>query len=371
MGLIVQLVLAWFTLLLTLLERLLDACRFETWLSVFDVSPNRIFRVQDSAVLILNAEDGIGQTAALKYSELGYTVFALCPDHQRGISVATRGPSSVSSILYFWHLKKERSPDHPWGLIAPIVVDISSKADRLRAYETVKAYCSDHSLHLTALIAFPPIYETPSESTPPSSAATHPLVQGPLTHLRPKFLPLSFSKDSVWQDSVFREITEPVLIIQEYIRLLKDSSGRVIIVSGCSQGRFLSGYRFGCRSTLDEARRSIAHSVGCELKPFGVKVSSLVSGLLAAPNLPAQKILDELNMCAKRTDPDIRRRLGANLGRADALESVHRLFTVTDGDLLAVIQRITNSRHPKVDYYIGVHPFIRSAWNALAKLNSV
>jgi hypothetical protein len=147
------------------------------------------------------------------------------------------------------------------------------------------------------------------------SADAHPLVQGPPTHLPPKFLPLSFSKDSVWQDSVFREITEPVLIIQEYIRLLKDSSGRVIIVSGCSQGRFLcesihrnqtykfpasryptAGYRFGCRSTLDEARRSIAHSVGCELKPFGVKVSSLVSGLLAAPNLPAQKILDELQV---------------------------------------------------------------------------
>jgi hypothetical protein len=126
---------------------------------------------------------------------------------------------------------------------------------------------------------------------------------------------LSFSKDNVWQDSVFREITELVLIIQEYIRLLNDSSGRVIIVSGCSQGRFLcesihrnqkykfpasrhptAGYRFGCRSTLDEARRSIAHSVGCELKPFGIKVSSLVSGLLAAPNLPAQKLLDELQV---------------------------------------------------------------------------
>ena len=40
---------------------------------------------------------GIGQSAALKYSELGYTVFALCPDHQRGISVTTRGPSGVSS----------------------------------------------------------------------------------------------------------------------------------------------------------------------------------------------------------------------------------------------------------------------------------
>ena len=143
----------------------------------------------------------------------------------------------------------------------------------------------------------------------------HPLAQGPSTHFPPKFLPLSFSKDSVWQDSVFREITEPVLIIQEYIRLLKDSSGHVIIVSGCSQGRFLcesvhrnqkyqfsaskpptAGYRFGCRSTLDEARRSIAYSVGCELKPFGVKVSSLVSGLLATPNLPPEKMLDELQV---------------------------------------------------------------------------
>jgi hypothetical protein len=58
MGLIVQLVLAWFTMLLTLLERLLGACTFETWLGVFGVSPSRIFRVQDSAVLILNAEAG-------------------------------------------------------------------------------------------------------------------------------------------------------------------------------------------------------------------------------------------------------------------------------------------------------------------------
>jgi len=262
---------------------------------------------------------GIGRSTALKYSELGYTVFALCPNHHRGISVVTSVPSSVSSasntscvsscdlrwqqILYSWHLRKERSPDHPWGIIAPIIVDISSKADRLRAYETVKAYCSDHSLHLSALIAFPPIYESPSESTSPNSADTH--TQDRFT---PKFLPLSFSKDSVWQDSVFREITEPVLIIQEYTRLLKESTGQIIIVSGCSQGRFLCESihrnqipslpaniptaRSGI-STLHGARRSIAHSVACELKPFGIKVSSLVSGLLA---MPTQRVLDELQV---------------------------------------------------------------------------
>lgn len=84
----------------------------------------------------------------------------------------------------------------------------------------------------TALIVFPPIYENPSESALPHSADT-------ISQDRSKFLPLSFSKDGVWQDTVFREITEPVLIIQEYIRLLKKSSGQVIIVSGCSQGRFI------------------------------------------------------------------------------------------------------------------------------------
>lgn len=136
-------------------------------------------------------------------------------------------------ILYSWHLKKERSPDHPWGLIAPIVVDISSKADRMRAYETVKAYCSDHALHLSALIEFPPSYEGSSEPSSPHSA--DPIRQNPLPR---NLLPLAFSKDDVWQDAVFREITEPVLITQEFARLLKKSSGRVIVVSGCTESRF-------------------------------------------------------------------------------------------------------------------------------------
>jgi len=358
MGLILQLWLTWLAMFLALLETL----TFEIWLSVFGGWSSQIFQsVEDSAVLILNAEDGVGRSTALKYSELGYTVFALCPDRQRGTPFATGGPSSVSSILYSWHLKKERSPDHPWGLIAPIIVDISSKTDRLRAYETVKAYCSDHSLHLTALIAFPPTYENLSELTFPHSAGPH--SQEPPTNLHPKFLPLSISKDDVWQDSVFREITEPVLIIQDYIRLLKKSSGHVIIVSGCSQGRFLS--RYGFNSTLDDTRRSIAHTFGSELEPLGIKVSSLVSGLLAIPTLPAQRILDELNVCAKRTDPDILSAFVANLKGLGALQNVWRSFAVREEDLLVAMHRIMNSRHPKTDYYIGIHPFIHSALNAL------
>lgn len=194
---------------------------------------------------------GIGRSASLKYSELGYTVFALCPDRQRPLTGRPRSSnvSSVSTILsiheigfifydqilYAWHLKKERSPNHSWGLIAPIVVDVTSKADRLRAFETVKAYCSDHALNLVALIIFPPTYQGPSEPSSPH------LTEIPLDFpklIPQKLLPLNLAKDDVWQDSVFREVTEPVLIAQEYVRLLRKSSGRVIIVSGCTEGRF-------------------------------------------------------------------------------------------------------------------------------------
>ena len=137
-------------------------------------------------------------------------------------------------------------------------MDTSSKADRLRAYETVKAYCFDHSLHLTALIAFPPIYENSSEPNSPHSASV--ISADHSTHPAAKFLPLSFSKDVVWQDSVFREITEPVLIIQEYIMLLKECSGRVIIVSGCSQGRFLGELIYWDQTTSFRRNKQYSNS---------------------------------------------------------------------------------------------------------------
>ena len=115
------------------------------------------------------------------------------------------------------------------------MVDVTSKADRFRASETVKAYCTDHALNLVALIAFPPTYLGPSELT--SSHLTETPLDFP-TLMPQKFLPLNLAKDDVWQDSVFREVAEPVLMTQEYIRLLRKYSGRVIIVSGCTKGRF-------------------------------------------------------------------------------------------------------------------------------------
>lgn len=72
-----------------------------------------------------------------------------------------------------------------------------------------------------------------SDSTSSQSAETL------STYVFQKFLPLSLSRDDIFQNTVFREVTEPVMIIQEYVRLLRRSCGRIIIVSGYSEGRFL------------------------------------------------------------------------------------------------------------------------------------
>lgn len=93
-GLVLQFWLIWFAMLLELLE-MLARTTFETWCNFFGVWPSLIFPAQNSAVIVFNAEGGecpkssmsshiftgvgIGRSTALKYSELGYTVFALCP----------------------------------------------------------------------------------------------------------------------------------------------------------------------------------------------------------------------------------------------------------------------------------------------------
>jgi len=185
------------------------------------------------------------------------------------------------------------------------------------------------------LIMFPPTYESPSEPILPGSTDNP---HDPSIPFPRKFLPLSLSKDDIWRDTVSHEITELVLIIQEYIRLLQKSSGRIIVVSGCSESRFLSGSGFN--SLLDDARRSIAHTLSSELAPLGIKVASVLSGPLTTPT---RRVLDERNVCLKRIDPDTLRIFGTNLGPG-LLEKALRIFAVREEDLLGVIEGITNSR---------------------------
>lgn len=125
---------------------------------------------------------------------------------------------------------KERDPSQQWGLIAPISVDPASRIDRLRVLETVQAYCIEHSLQFAALILLPPTY-APQELITSHSVGTSNAVY--CTQCT-----LSLAGESIWEDSVTRELTETVHMIQDCVKLLKKFHARVIIVSGCSVGRF-------------------------------------------------------------------------------------------------------------------------------------
>lgn len=80
---------------------------------------------------------------------------------------------------------------------------------------------------------------------------------------------------------------------------------------------------YGANPLLDSARRSIAKTFSYELEPLGIRVMSVVSGPIAAPDMPAEIILDERhvfvigdlcprvlpkqpfrNICSKKADPD-------------------------------------------------------------------
>ena len=168
----------------------------------------------------------IGRPAAFSFSQLGYTVFVLCPDkppaplvhadaganvssssvsaqiafmparplnpslrHNRcspcgtlllGVAQRTTVPCAPphAQLIQEWHQRIKRSPGSPgapWGLVAPIVLDMSSRAQRTRAFETVDAYCSTHHLRLVAALVLPPprsggpdagTYERPRPSPP-------------------------------------------------------------------------------------------------------------------------------------------------------------------------------------------------------------
>ena len=117
--------LAGITVLLSLFEDI-SSVLFELASDSSGVPPRSSFPTEKCAVLILGAqegtsitplrlnqiistcilESGVGRNAALQFSELGYTVFALCPNRRDDAghlvsSGGSRGVASVSAVSAF------------------------------------------------------------------------------------------------------------------------------------------------------------------------------------------------------------------------------------------------------------------------------
>jgi hypothetical protein len=115
------------------------------------------------------------------------------------------------------------------GFLIPLSVDSSSRTQRMHMYETVQAYCTTHSLRLVALIASTPgSYDHPASSR---QGLSHNLfVQSRLYDKKPS---LDLLGDNV-NEAVARELTEPVLLVRDYLKMLQLAKGRVLVISGCS-----------------------------------------------------------------------------------------------------------------------------------------
>jgi hypothetical protein len=204
----------------------------------------------------------VGRNAALRFSELGYTVFALCPNRHEdsGHSPSPGKSADVASVrsminfswhrlisplpppppkknslvfpklLYTWHNRKERSRSIPWGLVAPMQLNLWSRPQREAVHETVRAHCSAYGLHLIALV----ISHSPNRQHDASPSFVGTLDAADRADSPHK----SHSKENAWRNSVLEEVTEPVLMACDYKSLLAEASGRVIILSNFTDGQY-------------------------------------------------------------------------------------------------------------------------------------
>lgn len=176
-------------------------------------------------------DPGVGRNAALSFSELGYTVFALCPNRQEesGPHLTSDRPREVASLLYIWHNRKERSRSIPWGMVAPMPLNLWSRSQREAVHETVHAHCTNYDLHLVALVISPTSNSLHPTSPPFENASnsTERLGAPPKIH----------AGEDAWRISVIDEVTEPVIMACDYRALLSEASGRVIILSNFAERR--------------------------------------------------------------------------------------------------------------------------------------
>ncbi|TCD66681.1 hypothetical protein EIP91_001035 [Steccherinum ochraceum] len=332
--------------------------------------PCGVFRVRESAIVIVGGEAELGGAIALSFSELGYTVFTLHPTLQHlSISEPSSQPVADTSaatngmndqLLYSWHKKKERS-NIPWGLIAPIALDMTSGADRKRASETVKAYCTNHSLQLVALISLSPPTAQPQSSDEDSSSAqctASAEPSSPSTHLKPRSTK-DFSQALIWGDMVAQSVREPIVMFQDYIDMLSRVSGRIVMVSTSPSA--ISSNIFPLSSAFDGIQRSVADYLGRQMDFYGIKLCTVSTGPLDGnvrysqseaedpPKSPFAQILDDVLRLVQQATyvPAI----------SDLAES-SRLFAVSQDDVSRLLREIVAAEYPKDTYCLGLQPYL-------------
>ncbi|KAI9446425.1 hypothetical protein H4582DRAFT_560210 [Lactarius indigo] len=329
--------LAGITALLSLFEDITSVL-FELASDSSGVPPRSSFPTEKCAVLILGAQEGVGRNAALQFSELGYTVFALCPNRQddAGQLVSPGGSRGVASLLYIWHNRKERSRSIPWGLVAPMQLNMWSRSQRQVVHETVWAHCNAYDLRLVALIISHDSKSHPGTGPLPIDALDA-TVGTDESHLG----------EDAWRNTVLEDVTEPVLMANDYRELLAEASGRIVILSNFADSTPLALLSLAGRAATAESLANV-------LELEGIRVSSIYFGPLAEDSMTQ-------SLDGRGND----RRFPQSFdwqGSVNMLaQRISKKLIVQDSLLLTVLRRVVQSRHPKFVYTVGLYPVLHIA----------
>ncbi|KAI0372840.1 hypothetical protein BV20DRAFT_963243 [Pilatotrama ljubarskyi] len=324
----------------SILLKCLALCgRISTWAherlsQYFALSPCPVYGPRESAIVIIGGDHDVGRHLALNFSELGCTVFALCSDRQASPHTEPfQNASNVSSLIQEWHKRIKRSGRSPWGLVAPIVLDMNSGAQRAHAVETVDAYCVTHNLHLVAVIVLP----TNAPASP------KPLASGP-------------TGVSAWAEIVRRCLVDPISAVHGYSSLLAAASGRVVLL-------LASGDQVGRDSAQLAALESAARFLRREIGPLGIRVSTVSTGPFAPTSKLSVPTVNDAS--AAETFASSGSEGAHNRSVGSTIREVLRHFFVRYEDLWCTLHDIVRSRYPKERYVIGLHAALEDVHQAL------
>ncbi|KAH9945972.1 uncharacterized protein BXZ73DRAFT_95488 [Epithele typhae] len=369
--------------------------------------PCTVHPPRESAVVIIGADDGqsprvshtlaelldrprvlalaLGRHIALSFSQRGFTVFALCADKPAAPPAPADASSNVSSSSE-WHQRIKKAsgaPGAPWGLVAPIVLDMGSRTQRARACETVDAYCSTHRLTLAAVVVLP----LPFPHAPPFGPDG--LAAGP-DSARPMTL----------GDAVRAGVELPAALVDDYAGLLAGSSGRVVVPLTSSWPEHEQQQPRASTSVALHAStlRATARLLGEALAPRGVHVvtvdvargpstprsafkpessdpASALDSLPAAASAAAVEEEATTSGAGREPIDSPTQRFGARtdaVGRAGftsairgTIEDVLSRFAPRKEDVFQAVHTIVRSRYPRERYAVGARAVLQHACAAL------
>jgi short-subunit dehydrogenase len=183
----------------------------------------------ENAVFITGCSSGIGRSAALFLSEVGFTVFA-----------TVRKEKDADD------LKREAK-----GNLVPVIVDVSNEDSLLKGFQFVSQYVKEHKLKLVSIV---------------NNAG----ISG--------FAPMECSPDD-WTRRMFDVNTfAPLRVIQLFTPLLRATQGRVVNVS--SSASFMHLKYCGVYSATKVALDAMSEVMNMELSKWNVKICSIQPGKL-------------------------------------------------------------------------------------------